>query len=100
MHRSDAHTAEVHPYDLVLPTRILDLRPVPPLLVDGLQSADEEMLHFHAFEPAVLDVLDGVHEAWHHIGDLRTELLVDLAVQGVDDGSVLRFDPAAGGDPV
>ena len=55
---------------------------------------------FTPVAPPSRDVLDGVDEAGHHIGDLGAEFLVHLAVEGVDDGGVLRLDPAAGREPV
>src|SRR5690606_16465608 len=79
----DADPGEGHAHDLVLAGGFLDLRTVPQGRVHGLQTADEEVLHLHAGRALVLaDVLHGVHEARHHIGDLGAQLLVHLTVQG------------------
>ncbi|GAA3227125.1 hypothetical protein GCM10020256_38160 [Streptomyces thermocoprophilus] len=98
MDGGDADPGEGHPDDLVLACRFLHLRAMAQGRVHGLQPTDEEVLDLYAGRAAVLaDVLDGVDEAGHDIGDLGAQLFVHLAVQGVDDGGVSRLDPASGG---
>jgi hypothetical protein len=59
------------------------------------------VLDLHPGRGGVLaDVLDGVDEAGHHVGDLGAEFLVHLAVQRVDDGRVGRLDSTTGREPV
>lgn len=96
----DADPAEGHADDLVLALGMVDLGAVPLAWVHRFEVADEEVLHFDAGHSPVGDVLDGVDEAGHHIGDLRAEFFVDLPVEGVDDGGVRGLHSAAGGEPV